>query len=333
MRFLAWLAVLASVVVAAPAGAQSAYPSRPIRILVGFAPGGGTDVMARLIGQKLSEAWNAQVVVENRAGASGVLAADLTAKAPGDGYTLLMGHVNSHGIAPGAMPKLPYDAQRDFVPIVLVGTTPNLLVANLADSGQLVRAQAKEPVEKATAVVITFTQSGQLRIRDAHGTATLEIVAADDLPAAHPELAELGLDPVDEPLSWTAFGQLLYLRNVKLKTFLTDQTVIVGLGDLYADEILFAAGLRHDRESQSLSTQEIRRLYRALVETLHDAIKYGGTTLGDDTYLSVHGKPGDYGEHLQVVGREKLACRRCRGVITKVRFHNHTTFLCPSCQV
>jgi formamidopyrimidine-DNA glycosylase len=211
--------------------------------------------------------------------------------------------------------------------------TGDLLVANLADSGQLVRAQAKEPVDKATAVVITFTQSGQLRIRDAHGTATLEIVAADDLPAAHPELAELGLDPVDEPLSWTAFGQLLYLRNVKLKTFLTDQTVIVGLGDLYADEILFAAGLRHDRESQSLSTQEIRRLYRALVETLHDAIKYGGTTLGDDTYLSVHGKPGDYGEHLQVVGREKLACRRCRGVITKVRFHNHTTFLCPSCQV
>lgn len=217
--------------------------------------------------------------------------------------------------------------------VVLRLDTGDLLVANLADSGQLLRAQAKEPVDKATAVVITFTQSGQLRVRDANGTASLEVVAADDLATAHPELAELGLDPVDEPLSWTAFGQLLYARNVKLKTFLTDQTIIVGLGDLYGDEILFAAGLRHDRESQSLSTQEIRRLYRALVETLHDAIKYGGTTLDDDTYLSVHGKPGDYGEHLQVVGREKQACRRCRGVITKVRFHNHTTFLCPSCQV
>ncbi len=217
--------------------------------------------------------------------------------------------------------------------VVIRLDTGDLLVANLADSGQLLRAQAKEPVDKATAVVITFTQSGQLRVRDANGTATLEIVPADELGTAHPELSELGLDPVDEPLSWTAFGQLLYARNVKLKTFLTDQTIIVGLGDLYGDEILFEAGLRHDRESQSLSTQEIRRLYRALVETLHDAIKYGGTTLDDDSYLSVHSKPGDYGEHLQVVGREKQACRRCRGVITKVRFHNHTTFLCPSCQV
>ncbi|MFO1199647.1 MAG: tripartite tricarboxylate transporter substrate binding protein [Burkholderiaceae bacterium] len=158
MRILAWLAVLASFIAAAPAGAQSAYPSRPIRILVGFAPGGGTDVMARLIGQKLSEAWNAQVVVENRAGASGVLAADLTAKAPGDGYTLLMGHVNSHGIAPGAMPKLPYDAQRDFVPIVLVGTTPNLLVANL---GTGVKSLA-ELVAKAKAAPgqLTFGSAG-----------------------------------------------------------------------------------------------------------------------------------------------------------------------------
>lgn len=213
--------------------------------------------------------------------------------------------------------------------------TGDLLVSDLGGSGQLLRAQAKEPVDKATAVVITFTQSGQLRVRDAGGTASLELVAADDLLTAHAELAALGLDPVDEPLSWTSFGQLLYQRSVKLKTFLTDPTVIVGLGDTYADEILFSAGLRHDRDSQSLSTQEIRRLYRALVEILHDAVKYGGTSLdgSGDGYVNVHGKLGDYGEHLQVVGREKDACRRCRGVVAKVRFGNHPTFLCPSCQV
>ena len=131
-RISVWLVALATVCQAFPALAQQTWPSRPIRILVGFGPGGGTDVLARLIGQKLTDAWGTQVIVENRAGAAGVLAADLVAKSPGDGYTLLMGHVNSHGIAPGSGQKIPYDAIKDFVPIVRVGVTPNLLVANTA---------------------------------------------------------------------------------------------------------------------------------------------------------------------------------------------------------
>mgnify|MGYP001237884535 FL=1 len=143
IAFAATMALAAS-----PAAAQS-YPSKPIRILVGFSPGGGTDVMARLIGQKLTEAWNAQVVVENRPGAGGVLAADLTAKAAPDGYTLMIGHVNSHGIAPAAMSKMPYDAARDFAPIILIGTTPNLLVANAGTGAKtlddIVRAARANP--------------------------------------------------------------------------------------------------------------------------------------------------------------------------------------------
>ena len=143
IAFAATMALAAS-----PAAAQS-YPSKPIRILVGFSPGGGTDVMARLIGQKLTEAWNAQVVVEIRPGAGGVLAADLTAKAAPDGYTLMIGHVNSHGIAPAAMSKMPYDAARDFAPIILIGTTPNLLVANAGTGAKtlddIVRAARANP--------------------------------------------------------------------------------------------------------------------------------------------------------------------------------------------
>ena len=143
IAFAATMALAAS-----PAAAQS-YPSKPIRILVGFSPGGGTDVMARLIGQKLTEAWNAQVVVEIRPGAGGVLAADLTAKAAPDGYTLMIGHVNSHGIAPAAMSKMPYDAARDFAPIILIGTTPTLLVANAGTGAKtlddIVRAARANP--------------------------------------------------------------------------------------------------------------------------------------------------------------------------------------------
>jgi tripartite-type tricarboxylate transporter receptor subunit TctC len=109
--------------------AGQAYPAKPVRILVGFAPGGGTDILARVIGQKLGDMWKTQVIVENRAGASGTIAADYVAKQGGDGNTLLMAHINSQAITP-ALVKLNYNPATDFQPIVLVGVTPNLLICN-----------------------------------------------------------------------------------------------------------------------------------------------------------------------------------------------------------
>ncbi|MDP3607371.1 MAG: tripartite tricarboxylate transporter substrate-binding protein, partial [Polaromonas sp.] len=97
-------------------------PTGPVRIIVGFAPGGGTDILARVIGQKLGEMWKTQVIVENKAGASGTIAADFVAKQPGDGATLLMAHINSQAITP-ALQKVNYDAAKDFPPVVLVGVT------------------------------------------------------------------------------------------------------------------------------------------------------------------------------------------------------------------
>jgi tripartite-type tricarboxylate transporter receptor subunit TctC len=114
---------------AAPMLRAQTLPTGPIRIIVGFAPGGGTDLLARVIGQKLAVMWNTQILVENRAGASGTIAADYVAKQPGDGTTLHMAHINSHAIVPNLM-KLNYDAEKDFQPIVLVGVTPNLLICN-----------------------------------------------------------------------------------------------------------------------------------------------------------------------------------------------------------
>ena len=118
----------AAALVAAPMLHAQPMPSGPIRIVVGFAPGGGTDILARVVGQKLADIWKTTVVVENKAGASGVIAADYVAKQAGDGSTLLMAHINSHAIAPALFPKMNYDANRDFTPIVLVGVTPNLLI-------------------------------------------------------------------------------------------------------------------------------------------------------------------------------------------------------------
>jgi tripartite-type tricarboxylate transporter receptor subunit TctC len=114
---------------AAPMLRAQSLPNGPVRIIVGFAPGGGTDLLARVIGQKLGEIWKTQVIVENRAGASGTIAADYVAKQPGDGNTLLMAHINSQAITP-ALQRVNYDPAKDFQPIMLVGVTPNLLICN-----------------------------------------------------------------------------------------------------------------------------------------------------------------------------------------------------------
>jgi tripartite-type tricarboxylate transporter receptor subunit TctC len=124
---------------AAPRLLAQEWPIGPVRIIVGFPPGGGTDALARVVGAKLGEMWKQQVVVENKAGVAGVLAAEYVAQQPSDGSVLLMAHINSHALAPSLQPKLRYSVERDFVPIVLVGVTPNLLIANGAQKALTVK--------------------------------------------------------------------------------------------------------------------------------------------------------------------------------------------------
>jgi tripartite-type tricarboxylate transporter receptor subunit TctC len=119
--------------------AQQQWPYGPVRIVVGFPPGGGTDALARVVGQKLGVMWGQQVVVENKAGVAGVLAAEYVATQPSDGSTLLMAHINSHALAVSLQPKLRYNVERDFVPVVMVGVTPNLLICNAAQSAKTVK--------------------------------------------------------------------------------------------------------------------------------------------------------------------------------------------------
>jgi tripartite-type tricarboxylate transporter receptor subunit TctC len=106
------------------------YPNKPVRLLVGFAPGGGVDNTARIVASKLNELWGQPVVIDNRAGAGGTIATDIAAKAPADGYSLLFCGIWSHGIAPSLYKHLPYDHYKDFAPVSMVGTTPNVLVVN-----------------------------------------------------------------------------------------------------------------------------------------------------------------------------------------------------------
>ncbi len=124
------LMLLAAATVPAAVAAQ-AYPTKPVRILVGFAPGGGTDIMARSVGAKLSEALKQQFIIENRPGANANLAAKLAAEAPGDGYTLLFMSV-AHIMSKPVYKNLGYDIERDFAPITVVSDVPNVIAANPA---------------------------------------------------------------------------------------------------------------------------------------------------------------------------------------------------------
>lgn len=121
-----------SVFVAAPVFAAAAYPSKPIRIIVAYTPAGTTDILARAVGQKMTEAWGQTVIVDNRPGANGNIGTDITANATPDGYTILMATAATHGINNTLYPNLKWDAVKSFAPISLVALVPNILVVNNA---------------------------------------------------------------------------------------------------------------------------------------------------------------------------------------------------------
>jgi formamidopyrimidine-DNA glycosylase len=212
--------------------------------------------------------------------------------------------------------------------------SPDVLVVHLGMSGQLLRARGpKDPVARHTHVVFSFASGGQLRYVDPRTFGELFVTAADHLADDVPELAHLGFDALEQAMSWVDFAAMLRARRAKLKPLLMDQRFVAGIGNIYADEILFAAGLRHDRLSDSLSAQEVRRLYRAMVETLQEAIRHRGSSLADEQYRDLFGDTGDYQLLHKVYGREGQPCRRCRAPIVRETVNGRSTFYCAHCQV
>jgi tripartite-type tricarboxylate transporter receptor subunit TctC len=153
------LAAISLALAGAPsASAQAPFPSKPIRIVVPFPPGGTTDILARAAAQKMTEAWKEQVVVDNRPGAGGNIGAELVAKAPPDGYTMLMGTVGTHAINPSLYAKMPYDHVKDFAPVILVASVPNVLVVHPSVPANTV--QELIAYAKANPGKINFASSG-----------------------------------------------------------------------------------------------------------------------------------------------------------------------------
>ena len=203
------------------------------------------------------------------------------------------------------------------------------LIVRLGSQGTLSKLTGSAPMAKHTQVAATFTQGGSLHVVDPAKDGELWVADAEELGAL-PELSPEGIDPLTDTFTWPSFSQELRSRNVPLRTVLKDDSFIVGLGDVYADEILWAAGLSGERRSAMLSSQEFRRLYRAVQEVLQEAVKQGGTD-----------EPTDYdddeevesGEFLRVFGRTGMACPRCRQPIhAATQADGSEAYFCANCQ-
>ena len=177
------------------ANSQDRYPSKPIRLVVPFPAGGSTDIIGRLVAQKLSERLGQQVVVDNRGGAGGTIGTDNAAKSPADGYTLLLSTTSTLAVAPSAYSKLAYDPVRDFAPVALVAITPYLLVVNtdvkantLAEFVALAKSQPGK-LNYASAGNGTTTHLAMEMLKDAAGIDVVHVPFKGNAPA---ELAVLG---------------------------------------------------------------------------------------------------------------------------------------------
>lgn len=209
-----------------------------------------------------------------------------------------------------------------------------LLVLALSETTSVRRNANKDAVEDHTVITITFTQGGQLRLIDPKNTIEMFLVPGDEpLTETVPELATLGMDPLAKPMAWTDFGREVLSYDMKLKSLLTDSSIIVGLGDIYSDEILFEASLRYDRLANSLNTQEVRRFFRSVVTVLNDAVKYRGTTIDSSPFVDPAGNPGNFQDHLQVYGKHGELSPRSRQPLVRSKFQGRWTYYCDQSQV
>ena len=219
-------------------------------------------------------------------------------------------------------------AERQGLLLLLRLDNERVLVISLGENGRILRAATKDKHDEDTVAVISFEKAGDLRILDKNGTSAIHAVTNEELAEVLPDPAHVGLDLNLRPVSWVDFGRLVLSKKMPLKLLLTDASIFVGIGEIYSNEILFDAGLRHDRLCSDLSTQEIRRLYRSVVGILHDAIKYGGTSLADRPFVDLAGKAGEYREHLSVYGKAGELSPRSRVPIPKTSFKHQVVYFC-----
>ncbi len=205
-----------------------------------------------------------------------------------------------------------------------------IMVVHLRMTGRLIYVSNSEiPLEKHTSVVFTFSDGTGLRFEDQRKFATINLLTSDRLHEVR-GLREMGPEPLSETFSLEVFSEMLSSRSARIKGLLLDQRRIAGLGNIYADESLFMAGVHPERPANSLTEQEKTRLYSAIRTVLQDAIDNQGTTIRD--YRTGYGAEGSFQNKLQIYGKKGGVCPRCGGDLAHKKVVGRTSHFCPNCQ-
>ncbi|MFP5310743.1 MAG: DNA-formamidopyrimidine glycosylase family protein [Actinomycetes bacterium] len=198
--------------------------------------------------------------------------------------------------------------------------TPRTWVLQAWGTASLHRETANEKPGEHTHLAVSFTIGGAIHLSDiaADVNASTGVVDTEGAEEAA-EVSTDAFDPLGDSLTWMDFGQLLRDAAMPLKLLLIDPSRVLGIGPVYSDEILYEAGLRYDRSSETLSTNEIRRLYRSMHEVIATAMKFRGSSLDESDHDEAVDEEGEASEHLKVYGRDGLPSFRSRRPIEKVR--------------
>ena len=203
------------------------------------------------------------------------------------------------------------------------------VVAHMGMSGQLLRLDPGAGEVRHTHVRLSFDGAPDLRFVDPRTFGQMFVTTAAG--GEVPELGHLGFDPL-APDAEDRLRALLAARPTRLKPLLMDQSRIAGIGNMYADEILHAAGLHPDRPARTVTDPEAHRLYRSMVDVLEEAIRRRGSSLADEQYRDLYGRLGGYQELHRVYDRAGTPCGRCATTIVRVRDGGRSSFYCPGCQ-
>ncbi|MDD2863587.1 MAG: bifunctional DNA-formamidopyrimidine glycosylase/DNA-(apurinic or apyrimidinic site) lyase [Methylococcales bacterium] len=212
---------------------------------------------------------------------------------------------------------------------LLLKTQNGTLIVHLGMSGNLRIVTRETPANSHDHVDVLFEQNTVLRFNDQRRFGALVWAEGDVLK--HPLLRELGVEPLTDDFTSALLFQLSRRKRVPIKTFLMNGKVVVGVGNIYANESLFLSGISPLRHAGDLSAKECENLVLQIREVLAKAIEQGGTTLRD--FVNSEGKAGYFQQQLHVYGRGNQPCTKCSQPLTEIRLANRTTVFCPNCQL
>lgn len=223
------------------------------------------------------------------------------------------------------------DAQRHAKIIIITLSSDYSLVIHLKISGQLLYLPKTAPIKKHTHIIFNLSNKYQLRFWDQRQFGYVKMFKKPDMVKFINDM-EFGPEPLEKSFTLNCFRELLKNRsNGRIKPLLMDQTFISGIGNLYADEILFYAKIHPLRKPASLTDMEINKIYQGIKKILNLAIKKRGSSV--ELYVDVEGKPGGYVPYIKAYGREGESCLRCRTRIKRIKIGSRSASFCPHCQL